>query len=96
MKVLVINCGSSSLKFRFIKTETEEVIVRGLCERIGTEGGHFKYIREGDEPYERDVYLPDHDMAVRIILEAITDKEHGVISDTGAINMPARPISLPR
>ena len=85
MKVLVINCGSSSLKFRFINTENEEVIVRGLCERIGTEGGHFKYIRNDGEEYERDVYLPDHDMAVRVILEAITDKTRGVISDLSEI-----------
>lgn len=85
MKVLVINCGSSSLKFRFIETSTEEVIVRGLCERIGTDGGHFKYIKEGDEPVEKDVYLPDHDMAVRVILDAIKDPKHGAISDISEI-----------
>lgn len=86
MKVLVINCGSSSLKFRFINTETDEVIVKGLCERIGTDGGHFRYIKSGGQTVERDVYLPDHDMAVRIILEAIMDKEHGAITNISEID----------
>ncbi|MCR5626166.1 MAG: acetate kinase [Lachnospiraceae bacterium] len=86
MKVLVINCGSSSLKFRFIETESETVIVKGLCERIGTDGGHFIYQKTGDEKQEKDVYLPDHDEAVRVIISELKDEKHGVISDISEID----------
>ncbi len=86
MKVLVINCGSSSLKFRLIDTADESVIAKGLCERIGTNGGHFAYQKTGEERMDRDVYLPDHDEAVRIILATITDPEHGAVDSLDEID----------
>ena len=54
MKVLVINCGSSSLKFRLIETDKEEVIAKGLCERIGSESAHFVYEPAGGEKNEKE------------------------------------------
>ena len=85
MKVLVINCGSSSLKFRLIETDKEDVIAKGLCERIGSESAHFVYEPAGGEKYETDTSIPDHDEAVRILIEALTDEEFGVIKDVSEI-----------
>ncbi|MCR5746406.1 MAG: acetate kinase [Lachnospiraceae bacterium] len=86
MKVLVINCGSSSLKYRLIETDKKEVICKGLCERIGIDGGHFKYdVIGSDKGFERDVELPDHNTAVDIIIKTITDPENGVVSDVSEI-----------
>ncbi|MCR4908616.1 MAG: acetate kinase [Lachnospiraceae bacterium] len=86
MKVLVINCGSSSLKFRFIETDKDEVIAKGLCERIGTNGGHFAYQKTGSGRIDLDKYLPDHDEAVRIILTTLTDPKNGVVSSLDEID----------
>jgi len=85
MKVLVINCGSSSLKFRLIETDKEEVIAKGLCERIGSESAHFVYEPAGGEKNEKDTPIPDHDEAVRILIEALTDTRIGVIKDVSEI-----------
>ena len=86
MKVLVINCGSSSLKYRLIETDTKEVICKGLCERIGIGGGHFKYEVVGsDRGYEKDVEFPDHNTAVDTLIKAITDPEAGVVKDVSEI-----------
>ncbi len=85
MKVLVINCGSSSLKFRLIETTGEKVIAKGLCERIGVDG-HFRYEPSGLEMVDRDVYIPDHDEAVRLIIKALTDTAKGVIKDVAEID----------
>ena len=86
MKVLVINCGSSSLKFRLLEMETEKVLVKGLCERIGSQFGHFRYEPTNAERLERDVDLPDHDAAVRMVIETMTSEDHGVISDVNEIS----------
>lgn len=86
MKVLVINCGSSSLKYRLIETDTKKVICKGLCERIGIDGGHFKYdVTDSDKGFEKDVELPDHNTAVDILIKAVTDPEHGVVTDVSEI-----------
>lgn len=86
MKVLVINCGSSSLKYRLIETDTKTVICKGLCERIGIGGGHFKYDVSGsDKGYEKDVEFPDHNTAVDTLIKAVTDPETGVVSDISEI-----------
>lgn len=86
MKVLVINCGSSSLKYRLIETDNKTVICKGLCERIGIGGGHFKYeISGSDKGYEKDVEFPDHNVAVDTLIKAITDPDTGVVSDISEI-----------
>ena len=79
MKVLVINSGSSSLKYQLIDMETELVIAKGTCERIGIEGSKLTHKAKGMETViEKE--MPDHNVAVALVLNALTDKEIGVIS----------------
>ena len=84
MKILVINCGSSSLKYQLIDSETEEVLAKGLCERIGIDG-RFTYQKTGCDKIVRDIDQPDHKKSVSLVLEALTDKENGVIADLSEI-----------
>ena len=84
MKILVINCGSSSLKYQLIDSETEAVLAKGLCERIGIDG-RFTYQPAGGEKQISDIDQPDHKKSVSIVLEALTNKETGVISDLSEI-----------
>lgn len=85
MKVLVINCGSSSLKFRLYDMDTEKILAKGLCERIGMAISHFRYQPDGKEKIDVDIEFPDHDTAVKKVLETLTDKEVGVIDDLSEI-----------
>ena len=86
MKILVINCGSSSLKFRLVEMDNEEVLVKGLCERIGSKFGHFRYEPENAERLERDVDLPDHDAAVKMVIDTLISEDHGVIDSVDEIS----------
>ncbi len=79
MKVLVINSGSSSLKYQLIDMETEGVIAKGLCERIGIEGSKLTHKANGKELVKEEA-MPSHNEAVALVLEALTDKEYGVIA----------------
>lgn len=79
MKVLVINCGSSSLKYQLIDSETEAVLAKGNCERIGVDG-KFTYKPTGKDKVEIDVAMPDHTKAVSLVLEYLVDPVCGVIS----------------
>ena len=85
MKVLVINCGSSSLKYQLIDTDTERVFVSGLCERIGIDG-RLVYKPEEGEKKTFDDPLPDHKVAVSHVLDAITNPEYGVIASLDEID----------
>ncbi len=85
MKVLVINSGSSSLKYQLIDVETEGVIAKGTCERIGIEGSKLTHKANGREiVIERS--MPDHTIAVALVLDALTDKQSGVISSMSDID----------
>lgn len=84
MKVLVINCGSSSLKYQLIDSESGEALVSGLCERIGIDG-RLNYKPAGGEKLVFDIPLPDHKVAVSKVLAALTDSEHGVIKSLDEI-----------
>ncbi len=84
MKVLVINCGSSSLKYQLIDSRSEEVLAAGLCERIGIDGRMTHTPSSGDTVVKNDP-LPDHGAAIQAVLSALTDKAHGVISSLGEI-----------
>ncbi len=85
MKVLVINSGSSSLKYQLIDMETESVIAKGGCERIGIDGSKLVHKAKGKETVkEKD--MPNHNVAVEMVLEALTDKEIGVISSMNDID----------
>ena len=85
MNVLVINCGSSSLKYQLIESESEEVLAKGLCERIGLDG-HLKHTPGDKEPVELEEPLPDHMKAVEMVLKLLTDPEHGVITSLDEID----------
>ena len=85
MKVLVINSGSSSLKYQLIDMETESVIAKGTCERIGIEGSKLTHKANGKE-FVYEQAMPDHTVAVALVLNALTDKEAGVISSMSDID----------
>lgn len=85
MKILVINCGSSSLKYQLIDSNSEQVLAKGLCERIGIEGGVFTYQKTGCDKIVCNVDQPDHKKSISLVLEALTDKENGVIADLSEI-----------
>ena len=85
MKVLVINSGSSSLKYQLIDMETEAVIAKGTCERIGIDGSKLTHKAKGQETvYEQA--MPDHTVAVSLVLNALTDEKVGVISSMSDID----------
>ena len=85
MKVLVINCGSSSLKFQLIDVETEEVIVKGICDRIAIEGSRFVFSALNKETIDSKIVLKNHADAMKIILETLTDEKNGVIKSLDEI-----------
>ena len=87
MNIFVINAGSSSLKYQLINAETEEVLAKGLCERIGI-GGHIKHepLVGGKEVYNVDADFPTHNAAISAAIEALMSEKHGVISSTSEIN----------
>ena len=86
MKILVINAGSSSIKYQLIDTATEAVLAKGLCDCIGIDGGNFKHKVEGREDYKIDIHMKDHAEAVQLVLDTIVSKEHGVISSLAEIS----------
>ena len=85
MIILVVNTGSSSLKYQLINMESKEVLAKGLCERIGLDG-HMNYKANGETVFDKDVALADHGVALQLVIDALTDKEHGVISDMSEIS----------
>ena len=86
MKILVLNCGSSSLKYQLIYMETEDVLAKGLCERIGIEGSKLKHQPTGKADVSFNDYMEDHNVAVRMVLDALTNAEHGVVKSMNEIN----------
>ena len=84
MKILVINAGSSSLKFQLIDMETEKVIAKGICEEIGGKSG-FKLKVPGREDYKVSTSLPTHAEALKLVLETLVDKKLGVLSSVDEI-----------
>ena len=85
MKILVINCGSSSVKYQLLDMETEKVIAKGNYERIGMEGSFLTH-KVGEDKFKYEVDAPDHDAAISLILKQLTDEEHGVISSLDEID----------
>lgn len=85
MKVLVINSGSSSLKYQLIDMETEGVIAKGNCERIGIDGSKLTHKANGKELVVEQA-MPDHNVAVSLVLKALTDGEYGVIKNMDEID----------
>ena len=85
MNILVINCGSSSLKFQLIDAENEKLIAKGLCERIGIEGSQLVYQKTGEEKQKTVTPMPDHTKAIRLVLDALTDEKSGVVKSLDEI-----------
>ena len=85
MKILVINCGSSSLKYQLIDMDDESVVAKGLCERIGIEGSKLTHQVPGKDKYIVEQAMPDHKVAIGLVLDALQDAEHGVVKSTDEI-----------
>ena len=87
MKILVINAGSSSLKYQLIDMETEKVMAKGLCERIGIDG-HLKHTPlVGDKPvFNEDVDMPTHSEAIAAVIDKLTSAEYGVVASMKEID----------
>ncbi len=85
MNILVINCGSSSLKFQLINSESEQCIAKGLCERIGIDGSRIAYTPAGGEKEVTVVPMADHTDAIRLVLEALTNEKTGVVKSLDEI-----------
>ena len=86
MKILVINCGSSSLKYQLIDMDNESVLAKGLCERIGIEGSKLTHQPAGKDKYVIENPMPTHKTAIEMVMAALQDPEHGVIKDTSEIS----------
>ncbi len=86
MKVLVINCGSSSLKYQLINMENEESLAQGLVERIGIEGSILTQKVPGKDKYIIEQPMADHKDAIKLVLEALVDGTHGVIASMDEIS----------
>ena len=84
MKILVVNAGSSSLKYQLFDMESGEVLAKGLCERIGIDG-KITHKRPGSEDYAKDVELKDHKAAIELVLSLLTDPELGVVASADEI-----------
>jgi acetate kinase len=83
MKILVLNCGSSSLKYQLIDTNGERVLAKGLCERIGIDG---RLNHSGKAEINVDAPMKNHTDAVRLVLDALLDKGHGVLESISEVN----------
>ena len=86
MKILVINCGSSSLKYQLFDMENESVSAKGLVDRIGIEGSNLTHRKTGAEPFTVTTPIKDHKVAMNLVLEALLDKDHGVLKSLDEIS----------
>jgi len=98
MKVLVINAGSSSLKYQLLDTGSQEVLAKGLCERIGIDG-KFTYKAPGKNTIDaQDVAMPTHSEAIQAVLDALVDPANGVVGsmkEIEAVGCAATPPTAP-
>ena len=85
MKILVLNCGSSSLKYQLINMENESVMAKGLCERIGIDGSKLTH-KANDKEMVVEQPMPKHTEAISLVMKALVDPEYGVLKDTSEIS----------
>lgn len=85
MKILVINAGSSSLKYQLIDMDSKKVMAKGLCERIGIDGSRLNHTPAGGEKVVIESPMPSHADAIKLVIDALIDKNHGVISSMAEI-----------
>ncbi|NLK28541.1 MAG: acetate kinase [Clostridiales bacterium] len=86
MNILVINCGSSSLKYQLIDTDSKSVLAKGLCERIGIEGSKLTHEAAGKDEFVVENPMPDHQVAVDMVMKALLDPKYGVLKDISEIS----------
>lgn len=86
MNILVINCGSSSLKFQLIDADTEKMIAKGICERIGIEGSRIVYTPTGGEKEVMEAPIENHKDAIRLVLNALINEKTGVVKSLDEIS----------
>ena len=85
MNILVINCGSSSLKYQLINSDSEAVLAKGLCERIGLDGSLLTHTPAGKDKVKIETPMPNHTVAIKLVIDALTNAEHGVIKSLDEI-----------
>jgi len=86
MKILILNCGSSSIKYQLFEIEHEELLAKGIVERIGLDGSFIKNERNDGDKIKLEVEIPNHQVGIKYILEMLINKKHGSISGFGEIN----------
>lgn len=86
MKVLIINCGSSSLKYQLFDMNTESVLAKGLVERIGIDGSQIKHSKTGMDAVVKETPIPDHKVGIQLVIDALLDKGHGVLSSLSELS----------
>ena len=86
MKILVLNCGSSSLKYQLFNMDDESVMAKGLVEKIGLGNSELTHQPQGKDKVKIETDIPDHGVAIEMVVAALLDKEHGVISDMREID----------
>lgn len=86
MKILVINAGSSSLKYQLMNSETHDVLAKGLCERIGIDGALTHKVPAKNAKHEMSIPMPTHSEAIQAVLSALTNPEHGVLGSMQEID----------
>ena len=85
MNILVINCGSSSLKFQLIESDSGRVLGKGLCDRIGIDGSFISFAKGEGDKIKKEASIKDHSDAIKLVIEALTDPVNGVISSLDEI-----------
>ena len=85
MKILVINCGSSSLKYQLFDMDTNEVLAKGLCERIGIEGSNLQHTAAGKDKVTFTQPMPTHNEAIQLVMDTLVSPEYGVIKSVDEI-----------
>lgn len=86
MKILVINCGSSSLKYQFLDMDNESVLAKGLVERIGIEGSVLKHEKTGMDKEVINADIKDHEIALKLVMDALVNEKYGAIKDLSEID----------
>lgn len=86
MKVLVVNSGSSSIKYRLFDMDNESLLAKGLVERIGIHDSLMNHYPTGKEPMRKEVDIPDHRKGIELVIDALLDKKFGVIEDISEIS----------
>ena len=86
MKVFVLNCGSSSIKYQLLSMPSEDVLAKGLVEKIGIAGSRVKHKNNDDPEIGIDADIPDHTAGIKVVFELLTNKKNGILKDVNDID----------